>query len=273
MGQENEKKKVKKINEKKFNFDWDMSEDTSQDYNPLYNKRYTAQMFGRGHIAGIDVKEQMKEKSKFYDQLLEERRTEIEKDRAKELEVLAEKKEKKLAHDERHWSEKQLSQMSDRDWRIFKEDFNISTKGGNIPLPIRSWEEAELPEEVSNVIKIVGYESPSPIQRQAIPVGLQNRDVIGIAETGSGKTAAFVIPMLVFISKLPKITAENMVDGPYSIILAPTRELAQQIEEETKKFASQMGFTSVSIVGGVRHFFSSTSSSSLLLLHLILICH
>ena len=70
--------------------------------------------------------------------------------------------------------------------------------------------------------------------------------------SGSGKTAAFVIPMLAFISKLPPFTDDNRHLGPYSLILAPTRELAQQIESETRKFASQLGFTCVSIVGGVR---------------------
>lgn len=70
--------------------------------------------------------------------------------------------------------------------------------------------------------------------------------------TGSGKTAAFVIPMLAFISALPPFTDENRHLGPYSLILAPTRELAQQIESETKKFAGPLGFRCVSIVGGVR---------------------
>ncbi len=73
-------------------------------------------------------------------------------------------------------------------------------------------------------------QEPTPIQRQAIPIGLQNRDIIGIAETGSGKTAAFVIPLLVWITSLPKIVRESEADlGPYAIILAPTRELAQQV--------------------------------------------
>jgi superfamily II DNA/RNA helicase len=68
---------------------------------------------------------------------------------------------------------------------------------------------------------------------------------------GSGKTASFVIPMLVYINDLPKLDESNMADGPYSLILAPTRELAQQIEQETLKFATPLGYNCVSIVGGV----------------------
>jgi superfamily II DNA/RNA helicase len=72
---------------------------------------------------------------------------------------------------------------------------------------------------------------------------------------GSGKTASFVIPLLCYISDLPKITQENMAEGPYALIMAPTRELAQQIEEETLKFATPMGFNCVSIVGGVSYHY------------------
>ncbi len=86
-------------------------------------------------------------------------------------------------------------------------------------------------------IERVGYAKPSPIQMAAIPLGLKQLDVIGIAETGSGKTAAFVIPMLVYISRQPPMTEANEADGPYAVVLAPTRELAQQIEEETLKLA------------------------------------
>lgn len=114
-------------------------------------------------------------------------------------------KEDKLKWDERHWTDKDLSQMNERDWRIFREDYNITTKGGRVPHPIRYWSEAGLPEKITDVIKGLGYKDPTAIQRQAIPIGLQNRDIIGIAETGSGKTAAFVIPLLVWVTSLPKI--------------------------------------------------------------------
>jgi hypothetical protein len=68
---------------------------------------------------------------------------------------------------------------------------------GRIPDPIRFWDEAGLPKTVMNAINAAGYKMPSPIQRQAIPIGLRQRDIIGVAETGSGKTCAFIVPLLV----------------------------------------------------------------------------
>jgi ATP-dependent RNA helicase DDX23/PRP28 len=99
-------------------------------------------------------------------------------------------------------------------------------------------------------IERVGYANPSPIQRAAIPLGLKQLDVIGIAETGSGKTAAFVLPLLSFVLKQPPMTEENSGDGPYAVVLAPTRELAQQIDEETVKLAHYTPFKSTCVVGG-----------------------
>lgn len=77
--------------------------------------------------------------------------------------------------------------------------------GGRIPDPIRSWKESGIPHEILEIVEKVGYTDPTPIQRQAIPIGLQNRDIIGVAETGSGKTLAFLIPLLMWIQSLPKI--------------------------------------------------------------------
>ena len=246
------KKKIRRLNDRKFVFDWEAGDDTSVDYNEIYKRRHEIQFYGRGHVAGIDIKQQKRDQSKFYGDLLEKRRTKDEKLQEKERLKKLEKKESKTKWDERHWSEKPLDEMADRDWRIFKEDFNIVTKGGNIPNPIRKWEECNLPDELYDVINRIGYKEPTPIQRQAIPIGLQNRDIIGVAETGSGKTAAFLIPLLNWIIGLPKmVRMEDIDQGPYALILAPTRELAQQIEEEAIKFGKPLGLKTVSVIGGL----------------------
>jgi ATP-dependent RNA helicase DDX23/PRP28 len=82
------------------------------------------------------------------------------------------KREDKQKWDDRHWSEKSLDDMNERDWRIFREDYNISIKGGRIPNPYRSWKDSNIPEKILSIIEGVGYIEPTPIQRQAIPIGL-----------------------------------------------------------------------------------------------------
>ncbi|XP_018804947.1 PREDICTED: probable ATP-dependent RNA helicase DDX23 [Bactrocera latifrons] len=246
------KRRVRRLNDRKFVFDWDAGEDTSIDYNNLYKERHHVQFFGRGNVAGIDIKEQKRTQSKFYGDLLEKRRTEAEKEQEKVRLKKVKRKEDKQKWDDRHWSEKAHEEMTERDWRIFREDYNITIKGGKIPNPIRSWAESGFPKEIIEIIDKVGYKEPTPIQRQAIPIGLQNRDIIGVAETGSGKTLAFLIPLLSWIQSLPKIERlEDADQGPYAIIMAPTRELAQQIEEETIKFGQPLGIRTVVVVGGL----------------------
>jgi len=252
LGGGKRKRRVRRLNDRKFVFDWDATDDTSTDYNPIYQDKHQIQFFGRGHMAGIDIKSQKKEQETFYKTLMEDRRSAQEKEQEKSRLKKVAKKESKQAFDDRHWTEKELDGMQERDWRIFREDFNISTKGGNIPRPIRSWDESNIHPTILEIIEKLNYKEPSPIQRQAIPIGLQNRDIIGVAETGSGKTAAFLIPLLTWIQSLPKITKfEDAEGGPYSIIMAPTRELAQQIEEEAIKFAEPLGIRTVSIIGGL----------------------
>lgn len=67
------------------------------------------------------------------------------------------KKEAKQRWDDRHWSQKKLEEMADRDWRIFREDYSITTKGGKIPHPIRNWKEYNLPPHIVEVIDNCGY--------------------------------------------------------------------------------------------------------------------
>ena len=158
----------------------------------------------------------------------------------------------------KHYTEKELDQMNDRDWRIFREDHEIVTKGnmrhpgtGKRILPFRFWPESNLSEQVLAAVRKAKYEKPSGVQMQCIPLGLACKDVVGVAKTGSGKTCAFVLPMLEYILKQPPITRETAADGPLALIMAPTRELVQQIEEETRKFASELKIRVYSVVGGL----------------------
>lgn len=185
LGIVKKKRRVRRINDRKFVFDWDATEDTSNDYNLLYKERHHVQLFGRGNIAGIDIKEQRKQQSHFYGDLLEKRRTEAEKEQEKVRLKKVQRKEDKQKWDDRHWSEKDADEMTERDWRIFREDYNITIKGGKIPNPFRSWSESGFPKDILDIIEKVGYKEPTPIQRQAISIGLQNRDIIGVAETGT----------------------------------------------------------------------------------------
>lgn len=246
-------KKRRRTTERKFNFEWNAEEDTTPDYNPIYSQRAETTFFGRGRLAGFDDQAADAAAQK-YAAALQARDGDAGLARAQEiLEMERRRKEEggRMSID-KHWSEKKLEHMRERDWRIFKEDFNISTKGGGIPNPMRNWKESGLPNRLLEIIEQVGYTDPSPIQRAAIPIALQNRDLIGVAVTGSGKTAAFLLPLLVYISELPRLDEDDFRrnNGPYAIILAPTRELAQQIELEARKFSQPLGFTVVSIVGG-----------------------
>lgn len=249
------KKKRMRTTEKKFNFEWDVEEDTSRDNDPLY----ASQSVNRGgSLAGVggEFDEEAEQRARKRARMIEQRDLEHGKERAKGImEDFYRARDRAKERAERtglgrHWSDKDLNEMRERDWRIFKEDFGIATKGGAIPNPMRSWGESGLPRRLLDIVDKVGYKEPSAIQRAAIPIALQARDLIGVAVTGSGKTAAFLLPLLVYISDLPPLTEANKNDGPYALIIAPTRELVQQIETEAKKFAEPLGFRCVSIVGG-----------------------
>lgn len=244
-------KKRKRTTEKKFNFEWDADEDTSKDYDPIYAQQSSA-IIGAGRLAGFG-EEAAEDSAKRTARGIEAGDPVNGKQRAQEyMEQFYRGQEARNRRNGlgKHWSEKNLDEMRERDWRIFKEDFGIATKGGGIPNPMRKWEESDLPRELLDVVYQVGYTDPTPIQRAAIPIALQARDLIGVAVTGSGKTAAFLLPLLNYIRKLPPLDEYSKADGPYALIMAPTRELAQQIETEAKKFATPLGFTCVSIVGG-----------------------
>ena len=104
----------------------------------------------------------------------------------------------------------------------------------------------DLNAKVLKAIAEVGYETPTPIQEAAIPHALKGRDVLGIAQTGTGKTASFTLPM---ITKLARGRARARM--PRSLVLAPTRELAAQVAENFEAYAKHVKLSMALLIGGV----------------------
>ena len=104
-----------------------------------------------------------------------------------------------------------------------------------------------LDKNILSAVSSEGYENPTPIQAQAIPFALEGRDIMASAQTGSGKTAAFLLPTLQRLTK----RSEKPGKGPRALVLTPTRELAAQVEKNALAYAKNMRwFRTVSIVGG-----------------------
>jgi len=106
-----------------------------------------------------------------------------------------------------------------------------------------SFDELGLSQQVLRAVGDAGYSSPTPIQREAIPLIRKGRDVIGLAQTGTGKTAAFTLPIV-----------DLLLDGPRrtrAIVLTPTRELCMQVEQAIQKYAQHASLSVVAIFGGV----------------------
>src|SRR5712671_4300340 len=96
-------------------------------------------------------------------------------------------------------------------------------------------------------VAALGYEEPTPVQRAAIPLLLKGRDLLGQAGTGTGKTAAFALPMLQRISQQREGRPARQTAG---LVLVPTRELAMQVAEAVHKYAKGVGLTVLPLYGG-----------------------
>src|SRR5260221_3952744 len=114
------------------------------------------------------------------------------------------------------------------------------------------FEELNLAPQILEALSHCGYDKPTPIQAQTIPALLEGRDVIGSAQTGTGKTAAFVLPALHRIATQPgaPVGKHRMTSVPRVLVLAPTRELAQQVAEQAVRYGQGLRVRTVCLYGG-----------------------
>ena len=108
-----------------------------------------------------------------------------------------------------------------------------------------------LDQKLQHAVADAGYSAPTPIQEQAIPLLLDGRDLIGIAQTGTGKTAAFMLPIL---QRLIKVRKPRRIGHPRALVLSPTRELAVQTAENARRYSAGAGLPSACLIGGVSQY-------------------
>lgn len=118
----------------------------------------------------------------------------------------------------------------------------VAVEAEEIYVPTHSFHNFGLNARTVATLDYLGFTDPSPIQDQCIPLGLEGKDVIGLANTGTGKTAAFLLPIIEDLAAQPERVSV--------LILAPTRELAQQIEQEFVRFAAGQRLYATLVVGG-----------------------
>ncbi|XP_058832489.1 ATP-dependent RNA helicase DDX42 [Topomyia yanbarensis] len=128
-----------------------------------------------------------------------------------------------------------------------RKTLGVRVTGPLPPAPVTSFAHFGFDESLMKAIRKSEYTQPTPIQAQGVPAALSGRDIIGIAKTGSGKTAAFLWPMLVHIMDQKEL---GPGDGPIGLILAPTRELSLQIYQEAKKFGKVYNISVCCCYGG-----------------------
>lgn len=137
------------------------------------------------------------------------------------------------------------------DGDVYRAANGITIEGSNIS-PIPNWFQAGLTIPLLKAIEKMSYDKPTPIQAQALPLLMSGHNLLGIAPTGCGKTAAFTIPLCRHVSaNRAAYAAMHSNGGPYALILVPTRELCMQIKEEVEKFAEELEISVLGCYGGV----------------------
>jgi len=129
----------------------------------------------------------------------------------------------------------------------FHNDKQITIDGVDVPNPIFTFDEGNFPDYVMNQIRRNAWQAPTSIQSQAWPIALSGRNLVGIAQTGSGKTLGFILPAIVHVNHQPYL---EHGDGPIVLVLVPTRELAQQVLEVSNEFGRTSQIKSACVYGG-----------------------
>ncbi|XP_075896784.1 putative ATP-dependent RNA helicase DDX59 [Nelusetta ayraudi] len=141
-----------------------------------------------------------------------------------------------------------ISGLADEQVQRIKQELGIETQGSDVRRPIIEFEHCSFPATLSGNLKKAGYKLPTPVQMQMVPVGLSGRDVIASADTGSGKTVAFLLPVVVRALEDPT----RSIRSPMALILTPTRELAIQIERQAKELVLGLpNMRTALLVGGM----------------------
>lgn len=128
-----------------------------------------------------------------------------------------------------------------------RSSYGIDVDGTNVPTPISNFEEINLGFRYSSYLREMNVAKPTPIQMQAISCLLNERDVIGISSTGSGKTLGYILPMLIFLEKLFSVVSVENEVSPLSLIIVPSRELMSQVYKILSDIFSTIGPNSDSL--------------------------
>ncbi|XP_072982284.1 DEAD-box ATP-dependent RNA helicase 41 [Typha latifolia] len=130
-----------------------------------------------------------------------------------------------------------------------RSKIDICVKGQFVPDPVLSFTSCDLPQKLEQNLETAGYIIPTPVQMQSIPAALLNKNLLVSADTGSGKTASFLVPIVSHCTRIrSKCLAEEK--KPLAMVLAPTRELCVQVEEQAKVLGKGLPFKTALVVGG-----------------------
>ncbi|RVE75709.1 hypothetical protein OJAV_G00001430 [Oryzias javanicus] len=141
----------------------------------------------------------------------------------------------------------EVQHVSQFDVEEFRRKKEITIRGSGCPKPVTAFHHAHFPQYVMDVLMQQNFKEPTAIQSQGFPVALSGKDMVGIAQTGSGKTLAYLLPAIVHINHQPYL---ERGDGPICLVLAPTRELAQQVQQVAYDYGKSSRIKSTCVYGG-----------------------